>query len=69
MVSIQLKLRQTDTELVDKADRVIKTEDGREYYFIPLILKKIHNGLFAELDKEDLPEAIKIKFDKIEISY
>lgn len=70
MSSIILKIRKSDKEVTDLASNHIRVDDtGNDWYIVPLFLKKIGTGLFAEYDFHDLPEAVKKQIDKTEKIY
>lgn len=60
MISIHLKIRKSDSEITDLASTHIKVDDtGNDWFQVPLWLKKVSSGLYAEYSYEDLPEAVK----------
>jgi len=65
MTSIHLRIRKTDKEIIDIASKSL----DNEWYVVPLYLKRVSDGLFAEYSYEDLPEQVKTQLDKPEKIY
>lgn len=64
MTSIHLKLRQKDSDLIQQATSTIKGNEGNDWYFVPMIFKKIHDGLFVEYFIDDLPDKVREEIEK-----
>lgn len=70
MSSIHLKIRKTDREITQLASHHIKVDDtDNDWYIVPMFLKRVSEGLFAEYDYQDLPEAVIKQINKTENIY
>ena len=66
MISISLRICNTDSEFIEKATIKIIDDNNGEWYHVPMYFKKIDNGLFIEYTLNDLPEKVKKQFQKNE---
>jgi len=70
MSSLHLRIRKSDKEITEASSHHIKVDDtGNDFYCLPIWLKKVGDGVFAELYFNDLPEAVKKQIDKTEKIY
>jgi len=70
MSSLHLRIRKSDNEITEKSSHHIKVDDtGNDFYCLPIWLKRVGEGVFAELFYEDLPEQVKKQIDKTEKIY
>ena len=69
MISINLRLRYSESELAEASSLVLKGDNGERYYETKMYLKKLGDNLYAEILFEDLPEHIKKQIQKPENVY